>query len=39
MDTLFGIAVVAVWIAVSVIALKTAYSSRGQWCNCSQNRH
>jgi hypothetical protein len=29
MDTLFGIAVVAVWIVTSVVALKRAFSSRG----------
>ena len=29
MDILFGIAVVAVWIAISVVALKRAYGSRG----------
>jgi hypothetical protein len=30
MDTLFGIAVVGVWIVVSVVALRRAYSSRGR---------
>jgi hypothetical protein len=29
MDTLLGIAVVAVWIAISVVGLKRAYGSRG----------
>jgi hypothetical protein len=29
MDTLFGIAVVGVWIAISVVALKRAYGTRG----------
>jgi hypothetical protein len=29
MDTLLGIAVVGVWIAISVVALKRAYDSRG----------
>jgi hypothetical protein len=29
MDTLFGIAVVGVWIAISVVGLKRAYVSRG----------
>ena len=29
MDTLFGIAVVGVWIAISVVGLKRAYDSRG----------
>jgi hypothetical protein len=29
MDTLFGIAVVGVWIAISVAGLKRAYGSRG----------
>jgi hypothetical protein len=29
MDTLFGIAVVGVWIAISVVGLKRAYGSRG----------
>jgi hypothetical protein len=29
MDTLLGITVVGVWIAISVVALKRAYSSRG----------
>jgi hypothetical protein len=29
MDTLLGIAVVGVWIAISVVAMKRAYSSRG----------
>jgi hypothetical protein len=28
MDTLFGIAVVGVWIAISVVGLKRAYGSR-----------
>ena len=28
MDTLFGIAVVGLWIAVSVVGLKRAYGSR-----------
>ena len=31
MDTLLGIAVVGVWIAISVVGLKRAYGSRGQW--------
>jgi len=39
MDTFLGIAIVGVWIAVSVVALKSAYSSREQWSNCSTNRH
>ena len=29
MDTLFGIAAVGVWIAISVVGLKRAYVSRG----------
>ena len=29
MDTLFGIAVVGLWIAISVVGLKRAYVSRG----------
>jgi hypothetical protein len=29
MDTLFGIAVVGLWIAISVVGLKRAYGSRG----------
>jgi len=29
MDTLFGIAVVGVWIAISVVGLKRAFGSRG----------
>lgn len=29
MDTLFGIAVVGVWIAISVVGLKRACASRG----------
>ena len=29
MDTLFGIAVVGMWIAISVVGLKRAYVSRG----------
>ena len=29
MDALFGIAVVGVWIAISVVGLKRAYGSRG----------
>jgi len=29
MDTLFGIAVVGVWFAISVVGLKRAYVSRG----------
>jgi hypothetical protein len=29
MDILFGIAVVGVWIAISVVGLKRAYGSRG----------
>jgi hypothetical protein len=29
MDTLFGIAVVGVWIAISVVGLNRAYGSRG----------
>ncbi len=28
MDTLFGIAVVGVWIAISVVGLKRAFGSR-----------
>ncbi len=28
MDTLFGIAVVGVWIAISVVGLKRAYGTR-----------
>lgn len=38
MDTFLGIAVVGVWIAISVMALKSAYSSRDTCCDCS-NRH
>jgi len=30
MDTLLGIAVVGVWIAISVVGLKRAYGSRGR---------
>ena len=30
MDTLLGIAVVGVWIAISVVALKRAYGSRSR---------
>jgi hypothetical protein len=30
MDTLFGIAVVGVWIAISVVGLRRAYRSRGR---------
>ena len=29
MDTLFGIAVVGLWIVISVVGLKRAYGSRG----------
>jgi hypothetical protein len=29
MDTLFGIAVVGVWIAIAVVSLKRAFGSRG----------
>lgn len=29
MDTLFGIALVGVWVAIAVVALKRAYGSRG----------
>jgi hypothetical protein len=29
MDTVFGIAVVSLWIAISVVGLKRAYGSRG----------
>jgi hypothetical protein len=29
MDTLFGIAVVGLWITISVVGLKRAYGSRG----------
>jgi len=29
MDTLFGIALVGAWIAISVVGLKRAYGSRG----------
>ena len=29
MDTVFVLAVVGVWIAISIVALKRAYSSRG----------
>jgi hypothetical protein len=29
MDTLFGIAVVGVWIVISAVGLKRAYGSRG----------
>lgn len=29
MDTLLGIALVGVWIAIAVVALKRAYHSRG----------
>jgi hypothetical protein len=38
MDTFIGIAVVGVWIAISVMALKSAYSSRNPWRDCS-DRH
>jgi hypothetical protein len=37
MDTFLGIVVVGVWIAISVVALQRAYSSRRQWSNCSQH--
>ena len=30
MNTLFGIAVVGVWIVTSVVALRRAFSSRGR---------
>jgi len=30
MDTLFGIAVVGVWVAISVVGLKRAYGSRAR---------
>jgi hypothetical protein len=39
MDTLIGIAVVGVWIAVSVTALKRAYRSRGPLPNSPPDRH
>ena len=39
MDTLIGIVVVGVWITISVVALKTAYSSRVRWSGCSPNCH
>lgn len=39
MDTFLGIVVVGVWIAISVVALKAAYSSRDRWSSCSANRH
>ena len=39
MDTFLGLAVVGVWIAISVVALKSAYSARGQWSCCSPDRH
>ncbi len=39
MDTFLGIVVVGVWIAISVMALKRAFSSRERWSNCSANRH
>jgi len=29
MDTLFGFAVVGVWIAISVVGLKRAFTARG----------
>lgn len=29
MDTLFGVAVVALWITISVVGLKRAYGVRG----------
>lgn len=29
MDTLFGIALLVVWITISVVGLKRAYGSRG----------
>jgi hypothetical protein len=32
MDTLFAIAVVGAWIAISVVGLKRAYVSRGPSC-------
>jgi hypothetical protein len=38
MDTFLEIAVVGVWVAVSVMALKAAFSSRCEWSNCSPNR-
>lgn len=39
MDTLFGFAVVGIWIAISVVALKRAYGSRGRSPGSSPNRH
>jgi len=39
MDTLIGIAVVGVWIAVSVMALKRAYRSRGPLPDSPPDRH
>ncbi len=38
MDTFLGIAVVGVWIAISVMALKSAYSPRGPCSDCSPRR-
>ena len=39
MDTLLGIAVVGVWIALSVVALKRAYGSRGSSPDTSLDCH
>ncbi len=37
MDTLFGIAVVGVWIAISVVGLKRAFTSHAEVIK--RNRH
>jgi hypothetical protein len=40
MDTLFGIAVVGVWIVISVVSLKRAYGSHSPSPNSSRkDRH
>jgi hypothetical protein len=39
MDTLLGVAVVGVWIAISVTALMRAFGSRGGSPDSSPNRH
>jgi len=39
MDTLFAIAVVGVWIAISVVGLKRAFGSRSPSSDSSPKRH
>lgn len=38
MDTFLGLVVVGVWIAISVMALKSAYSPRAPCSDCSIKR-